>query len=75
MNIDDYNNIRHSLLENNCEELLILEQTTSKVLINALLTISSKIKEDFNSATKLRPFWEEYAPVQRGHKPRGEAFP
>ena len=75
ININNYNEIRNSLLENNCEGLLTLEQKTTDVLINALLTISSKIKEDFDFATKLRPFWEEYAPVQRGHKPRGEAFP
>ena len=33
------------------------------------------VNNDFDKATELKPFWEVYAPVQRGHKPRGEAFP
>ncbi|MCF6204543.1 MAG: BglI family type II restriction endonuclease, partial [Methylococcaceae bacterium] len=75
MNITDYNKARKFLLRDDCKELLTLEEVTTHTLITALLSISKQIKEDFDSATKLRPFWEEYAPVQRGHKPRGEAFP
>lgn len=34
-----------------------------------------QIKADFDLAHNLLGYWEAYAPLQRGHKPRGEAFP
>lgn len=75
MNLKAYKEARKLLLENNCSELLQLEQDVSHLLGKNLLTIAKRIKSDFDKATELRPFWEKYAPVQRGHKPRGEAFP
>jgi len=63
------------LLADNCKELLALEKQTTDILISNLLEVAPSIKNDFDYAVNLREFWEEYAPVQRGHKPRGEAFP
>jgi len=75
MDLKQYNEARSFLLKNNCEFLLQLERETTQLLINKILGIASDIKKDFDKATELKPFWERYAPVQRGYKPRGEAFP
>jgi len=75
MDKEEYNKARDFLLRDGCKELLQLEKDTTELLINKITEIASFIKEDFDKATELMPFWERYAPVQRGHKPRGEAFP
>lgn len=75
MNVTEYQLAREHLLENNCAQLLSLEENVTNVLINSILPIASNIKADFDSATNLKPFWDQYAPVQRGHRPRGEAYP
>ncbi len=71
----EYNRAREFLLSNNCQELLRLEKTITEILIREILKIAGQIKQDFDLATDLLPFWGKYAPIQRGHKPRGEAFP
>lgn len=75
MDISNYNEAREILLKNNCEQLLILEKEITETLTTAILGIAEQIKIDFDSAIELKPYWENYAPVQRGYKPRGEAFP
>ncbi|EJC6826989.1 BglI family type II restriction endonuclease [Vibrio parahaemolyticus] len=75
MTSQDYENLRSSLLANNCQELLLLEQRTTETLVNAIYSQANNIKRDFDKAFNLMPFWSAYAPVQRGYKPRGEACP
>lgn len=75
MDAIEYERARSSLLANDCEYLLTLEKRVTETLIANLTHISLNIKNDFDEASSLKPFWERYAPVQRGHKPRGEAFP
>ena len=75
MNQQQYDQARAALMHDGCKELLQLEKDTTELLINKITAISSGIKADFDKAAELKPFWERYAPVQRGHKPRGEAFP
>lgn len=75
MDFKKYNDARSFLLSDNCSALLKLEQETTQNLIDNILKVAGNIKSDFDKATELKPFWERYAPVQRGHKPRGEAFP
>jgi hypothetical protein len=75
MNVTEYELARERLLENNCRDLLNLEETVTNTLIRNILPIASNIKADFDSATNTKPFWDTYAPVQRGHQPRGEAYP
>lgn len=75
MDTTEYQLARERLLENNCEQLLRLEESVTNSLINSILRVASNIKDDFDSATSLKPFWDQYAPVQRGHMPRGEAYP
>lgn len=75
MNKEQYEHARELLLRDGCKELLQLEKVTTALLVNNIADIASSIKVDFDKAAELKPFWEKYAPVQRGHKPRGEAFP
>jgi hypothetical protein len=70
-----YDEARRNLLKNRGRGLEALEQSIFKILLKGLCDIAPAIKRDFDLAMDLRPFWEKYAPLQRGHKPRGEAFP
>ncbi len=63
------------LLKNNSEDLLLLEQQVTSILSKYLFNEYSNIKQDFDSAWLSFPFWKVYAPIQRGHMPRGEAYP
>lgn len=77
MNFDvyAYNEARQSLLKDDCRKILKLEENVTNKLSKSLLDVASDIKKDFDTASQLKPYWEKYAPFQRGHKPRGEAFP
>ncbi|EGR4362829.1 hypothetical protein FXE65_05110 [Vibrio cholerae] len=75
LTLQDYQNIRARLLDNNCQGILSLEQRTTDTLVRAICSQAYNIKRDFDKAFNLMPFWSAYAPVQRGHMPRGEAFP
>jgi hypothetical protein len=75
MNSAEYELARSNLLANNCQQLLDLEKNVTAALLESILAVATNIKKDFDAATTLKPFWDRYAPVQRGHKPRGEAFP
>lgn len=74
MNFDTYNKARLDLLKNNCRTILELEERVTNKISSSLLKLATNIKIDFDTATELRTYWERYA-LQRGHKPRGEAFP
>ncbi len=75
MSKKEYMSARAFLLNNNCKQLFELEKSVSKILANGLLKVASNIKRDFDQASKLQPYWEIYAPLQRGHQPSGRAFP
>lgn len=75
MTPETYRSMRQALLSEGCQGLISLEEESTKVLATNLLKIALEIKKDFDRAAELMPFWSRYAPIQRGHKPRGEAFP
>jgi len=75
MNKQQYDLARTQLLHDGCKDLLQLEKDTTELLIKSITAVAARIKADFDKATELKPFWAKYAPVQRGHKPRCEAFP
>lgn len=75
INENSYKNAREFLLENSCEKLISLEKEVTDILSNYLLSNLSNISKDFNFPWASSPFWRVYAPVQRGHMPRGEAYP
>lgn len=72
---NSYENARGYLLENGCEKLLSIEEEVTNILSGYLFENFSQISNDFNFPWASSPFWRVYAPVQRGHMPRGEAYP
>jgi hypothetical protein len=70
-----YLSARTNLLENGGQSLLALEEELTYTLLRGLFDSALAIKADFDSAMDLRIFWELYAPLQRGRKPRGVAYP
>lgn len=71
----DFETAKAHLLQNGSSNLLLLEERVTSVLSNYLFNEYPIIKQDFDSAWLTFPFWEVYAPIQRGHMPRGEAYP
>lgn len=57
------------------EIILSLEQKYIKIFTELCLNAAPVIQREFNLASELKPFWETYAPRQRGHKPKGESIP
>jgi len=72
---DEYQLARGSLINDGGHKLIELERSIADKFLKILVSNAAEIKADFDEATYLKPFWVKYAPVQRGHKPRGEAFP
>jgi hypothetical protein len=70
-----YEAAREDLLRGGGAKLIELEKALTAQLLKGICYQALAIKRDFDLAMELRPFWERYAPLQRGHKPRGEAFP
>jgi hypothetical protein len=69
-----YNEKRQFLIDN--PNLLIeLEKYISNKIVEILKTNLVSIQEDYNEASYLYPFWQNYPPDDRGRKPRGDQFP
>lgn len=75
MTLSEYDNIRQSYLAYGGKELLRLEEAVTRTVLKALFEKALLIQRDFNVSIETSPFWQSYAPLQRGHKPRGDAFP
>ena len=75
MRQEEYNRVRAKLLAGNGSNLIDLEKEITDAILNQLLARALDIKNDFDAAAELKPFWENYAPLQRGHKPRGDSLP
>lgn len=73
--IPEYLQARASLMLDSGRSLIELERQTTDTLMDLLFNCATQIKNDFDQTSELNQFWEKYAPVQRGHMPRGEAFP
>ena len=72
---DFYNHIRNELISNQSSKILELEKHYTDVLVKFIFDNFFDIEEDFNTSFSLSPFWEAYAPIQRGYKPSGQAYP
>ena len=69
-----YQKVRRQLIEDP-SILLALEKYFSET-INELVTSNlAAIQEDYNEASFLFPFWQNYPPDERGRKPRGDQYP
>lgn len=73
--IDEYSRIRNEIVLTKAASILERERIVTDRLISLLTENYIRIKRDFDNAYKTRKYWEAYAPEQRGHKPRGEAYP
>lgn len=57
------------------EILIRIEQFFSEYIINLLQANIDVIISDYNEASYLYPFWQQYPPDNRGRQPRGDQFP
>lgn len=60
---------------NNPEQLIALEQYLTEKIFQLLTTAKEEIARDYNEASFLFPFWQNYPPEERGRQPRGDQFP
>ena len=57
------------------KSLIELEHFFTKKLKNLLLQNWREIQEDYDEASYLYPFWQNYPPDERGRQPVGDQFP
>ena len=69
-----YEQIRNSLVLNP-SYILDLEQEGMEKIFVELENQAQQIRADFDGVINLSDYWIRYAPIQRGHKPSGNAFP
>jgi hypothetical protein len=55
--------------------LVSLEKFFSEYIYRMLKQNITAIKADYDEASYLYPFWQNYPPDERGRKPRGDQFP
>jgi len=59
----------------NYEQLIELEKYFFSVLYKTLVNSLDEIVRDYNEASYLYPFWQNYPPDDRGRRPKGDQFP
>jgi len=69
-----YNSAKQHFIEN-YQKLINLEHYLSEYLVQLLKNNIEEISRDYNEASKLYPFWQNYPPDERGRSPRGDQFP
>lgn len=69
-----YNIARDYFIKNN-EQLVSLEHFFMQELVNSLVLSKDEIVRDYNEASYLYPFWQNYPPEERGRQPRGDQYP
>lgn len=69
-----YQKARKTLVENP-NMLIDLEKFFAGYVRQLLEKNLSTIKNDYNEASYLYPFWQQYPPDERGRKPRGDQYP
>lgn len=57
------------------EHLISLERYLTAKLAEIVLESSDAIKKDYDAASILYPFWQNYPPNDRGRKPIGDQYP
>lgn len=56
-------------------QLIALERYLTEQLHHYLTIAKDEIVRDYNEASFLYPFWQNYPPEERGRQPRGDQFP
>ena len=60
---------------NNYRQLINLEKYISEEVINSVSENLHEIIRDYNEASYLYPFWQNYPPEERGRQPIGDQYP
>ena len=69
-----YNKARKHFIKNP-NQIIELEKYISQIIWDFINNNIEVIIEDYNEASKLYPFWQEYPPDDRGRKPKGDQYP
>jgi hypothetical protein len=69
-----YNEARTFFI-NNAESLIQIERFCMELLSNFMIKNHDEIQRDYNEASFLYPFWQNYPPEDRGRQPKGDQFP
>lgn len=57
------------------EILIAIEQRVSNAIKNSVIKNQDEYKHDYDAASTLFPFWENYPPEERGRDPKGDQYP
>ena len=71
---NEYNKARAHFI-NNPSLLIELEEYLTNYLVNAIKSNINEIKTDYNEASYLYPFWQNYPPEDRGRQPIKDQYP
>lgn len=69
-----YNQARNYFIQN-YTQLIKLEHFISLKIYEIISSNIREIVDDFNEASNLYPFWQNYPPEERGRLPRGDQYP
>ncbi len=69
-----YQKVRQQLI-NDPSILVDLEKYFADTINELVITNLPAIQNDYNEASFLFPFWQNYPPDKRGRKPRGDQYP
>jgi hypothetical protein len=69
-----YNQARDSFIKNPAA-LIEVEQHVHDLIKDTLMNNRAEFKADYDEASFLNPFWQNYPPEKRGRSPRGDQFP
>ncbi len=69
-----YLDARNHFIEN-YEQLIDLEDYVLGEVLNAVRRNIQQISRDYNEASYLYPFWQNYPPEERGRQPIGDQYP
>ena len=69
-----YNKAREYFIQN-WGELVEIEKYTHSLIKQVVLENLVEIRRDYDEASFLHPFWQNYPPEERGRSPRGDQFP
>ena len=69
-----YNQAKKHFIDNH-KDLLALEEYISDVIWEIITSNMDEIERDYNEASYLFPFWQQYPPEDRGRMPIGDQYP
>jgi len=69
-----YNEARKYFI-NNPDKLIQVEKFSMSILLDFIKKYHDDIKRDYDEASFLYPFWQNYPPNERGRQPKGDQFP